>query len=54
MSLLTTYGKNVVPNPEEELDSSFFGSIQSYLTKHAHEHPDRVAIANNERFGTKK
>jgi non-ribosomal peptide synthetase component F len=49
MSLLTTYGKNVVPNPEEELDSSFFGSIQSYLTKHAHEHPDRVAIANNER-----
>jgi len=46
MTLLTS-SKKVLPDPEEPLDASFFGPIQSYLSRHAQDHPDRLAISTN-------
>jgi len=48
---LQTDSKKFLPDPEEQLDASFFGPIQSFLSDHAQRHPNKAAIVTNQRFG---
>ena len=50
LSLITDFAKKVIPDPTFALDETFFGSIQSFLTRNAARHPTKPAIVDNSRF----
>ena len=43
-SLVTEAARRVLPDPEEELDASWPGSVSDAVARHARETPDRLAV----------
>jgi len=44
-SLVTEFGKSVLPVPSEDLDTTWEGPIHTFLTKHAQANSDLPAIS---------
>ena len=47
--LVTPYAEKVLPNPEQSLNETFYGSITSRFAEQARLHPDRPAIYEDDR-----
>ena len=47
--LVTPYAEKVLPNPEQSLNETFYGSITSRFAEQARLHPERPAIYEDDR-----
>jgi hypothetical protein len=53
-SLVTEFGRSVLPVPDADLDTTWEGPIHHFLTKHAQSRPDLPAISYNNQVVTYK
>lgn len=53
-SLVTDFGKRVLPVPSADLDTTWEGPVHSFLTKNAQTRPDQPAISYNNQVVTYK